>query len=72
MVSEGFAKAVKELAAEDLAFRDDLRRRGIVPLSPEARLGLAFDPGQRVFDETSRQEGVILGGCRRHIFIQSP
>jgi hypothetical protein len=40
--------------------------------TPEARIGLRFTPGSRVFDRHTGEEGVVIGGSRENVIVAAP
>ncbi len=49
-----------------------LASQASAPATPEANVALSFQPGERVFDLVTGQEGIVNAGQQAHHLIPAP
>jgi hypothetical protein len=65
-------RVLTELAILERKGRDELKAAARPPQTPEQRMGLAFQPGDQVWDLVTGQKGEVISGSTAHYVVQPP
>jgi hypothetical protein len=65
-------RALNELADLERNAKAELKSAASPPPSPEQTMGLAFSPGDQVWDLVTGQKGEIIRGSTAHYVVPPP